>query len=327
MVAARAYFKEARTSKEEPAMKHVLRLLGTIAAPALAVALLAPPRPASGQVEGTSGGEAPVKPDTNPLCALDNSRFHVDFLSGESCCPNELEFWVEDRETGRRGPVRVETTILRADKMILVAGSKIFVTGYMGRGAQGLAIVDLETGALQDEIHSYDYRLSPSARKLVYSRLADEPPEERRPLVLLYDLAASREANRAGSPAELGIANAGVPVYPESNARLGSYEPQLEPPHRYLSAFVWSDDETRLTFFEKFDGKYWLVILDFSEGASPAAVRKKEVALAELVPGAPPDAELHLVTLHWKGEDTVEVEALVGGVFHDGVEVVVPRLR
>ena len=192
-------------------------------------------------------------PAPDDLCALHSETFRVDLLRVGYCCPNVLEFWVGDDDGGRR--VAVETGIGRPGRMTLTPDDKVLVGGTLGRGARALVIVDVASGALQDELHSFDFRVSPSERRVVYSRrfAHDAPENERRSLVLLYDLSKDAAENRSGSPATLDIANAGVPIYPEANAAEGSYQSDLESPHLYLSPFLWSDDETRIVFFEHHD--------------------------------------------------------------------------
>lgn len=280
----------------------------------LVLAILAP----------AAAGWAEVKPPTNPLCTFENGRYRVDFLRASHCCPNVLEFWVENLESGRQGRISVATQIRQTGKMSLVADSKILVTGLLERDAKAIVVVDLESGELQDELHTFDYRLSPSQRHFVYSRRPAHRAEANQ-LLLLYDVTASAEDNRAGWPVTLDISNAGRPVYPESNAREGSYVSKPEEAFRLLSPLYWSEDESRVVFFETFEERFHLVTLDFSEGYEAPRVRKKELALAELAQvDAEKGSKLPIGTLRWKDANTVELSFLLGGIFHDGVAVDVP---
>ncbi len=272
---------------------------------------------------------AAASPQVNPWCVLDGERYGVEFLRQGLCCPNRLEFAVQDKVGGGIRSLRIEASIARLNSVRVVARSKLVASGRVRRDGHLLLVADLEANALEDEIWSRDYRFSPSGRRIVYTTMPPEgsSPEAHDPILLVYDLAAGRAANRAGRPAVLDRSNAGIPVFPEANAAAGSYDPALSPPHRYLSPFLWSEDETRIVFFGFSRGAYSLVTVDLGPGHAAPKIARRSVSPREFRTAegpAGPGGRIPVVGIEWHGEGSVRLKTTGQGGLKESVVLALP---
>lgn len=266
----------------------------------------------------------------DPICALRNERYNIQLIKeGRHCCPNPLELLFEDRQTLEKHAIPFEARLGKSATMRLIDDDSLLITGILEPGAKSLLLVDLEAGALQDEILTFDYRLSPSRQKLVYARYAppETPAEDRRTLLLFYDLARSAADNRAGRPPVRNAANAGRPIFPAANAEQGSYDPLLEERHRVLSPILWSEDEEGVVFFAEHAGRHALITVDLSDPESPR-LAEKAVRLDDLLSPAAAQTvrsgSRPVITLRWQDPGTVELQAVVGVAVQDPVAVALP---
>lgn len=262
----------------------------------------------------------------DPLCALETPRFRVELIKEGRCCPNPLELLYEDRQTGEQRSLRLDARIARSAAMRLVDDTRLLITGRLVPGASSHLAVDLAAGVLQDEILTFDFRLSPSKRRMVYLRYVepDAPPEARRPILLLYDFTLSATENRAGLPATLDATNAGLPIFPEANAESGSYDPPPEGSHRVLSPFLWSADERRILFVAALGGRGFLVAVDLPTETEGVRIARHPIELHDLLARQAPAERLPYVSLRWKDSDTVELEAVLDGAVGEAVAMAVP---
>lgn len=284
---------------------------------------------------GLSSSAAPLSgaPETlrqiDPICALQTDRYRVQLVKEGRCCPNPMELLFEDRQTREKRSIPFAARVGKSANLRLIDDRTLLITGTLEPGAKSLLLVDLEAGRLRDEILTFDYRLSPSKQRLVYSRYAppETPAEDRSTLLLFYDLTRSAAANRAGRPASYDASNAGLPIFPAANAERGSYDPLSSERHRLLSPILWSQDEARVVFFAEHAGAHALVAVDLSSRESPRIARKP-MHLDDLLSDPPsrrPAADARpVVTLRWQDPETVLLEAVLGVAVQDAVAVTVP---
>ena len=280
-----------------------------------------------------SSDAATPKPD--PLCSLNDSRYRVELVREGPCCPNELEFLVEEKESGRTHALHFKTRINRVRWMRILDDSRLLVVGRFQPGSNVLLLNDLKQEPAPEEIWSYGHQFSPSKRLIVYAThySTTAPPEAQRSILLLYQLARSPAQNRVGEPAALDVSNAGIPIFPERNAAERSYDPSLEPKHVYLSPFLWSPDEDKIVFFESFDGSYHLVTVDLSRGLDSPRIARRTVEVEEVVKeesrGRLTERQIEakwiaVVDLRWKDDRNVVLRLHADEDVREVVELPIP---
>ncbi len=259
-----------------------------------------------------SAGDADGQRQIDPICALQTDRYRVQLVKEGRCCPNPMELLYENRQTKEQHSVPFEARVGKSATMRLIDDRRLLITGTLEPGAHSLTVVDLEAGELTAEILSFDYRLSPSKRRIVYSRYqpTETPAADRYPLLVLYDFAQAPTGRPGVMP--------GKPIFPSANAERGTDE-LLESGHRLLSPVLWSKDEERVVFFEETDSAHALIVIDLD----PVHLHRLPMTLDDLVleedQGGSP-----VVTLAWKDRRTVALQAVIGGEVRDAVAVVLP---
>jgi len=259
-----------------------------------------------------SAGDAEGHRKIDPICALQTDRYHVQLVKEGRCCPNPMELLYENRRTKAQHSVPFEARIGKSATLRLIDDRRLLITGTLEPGAHSLTIVDLEAGEVTTEILSFDYRLSPSKRRIVYSRYqpADTPIGDRYPLLVLHDFDQDLSQGSGLMP--------GKPIFPSANAERGTDE-LLETGHRLLSPVLWSKDEERVVFFEELDRTHALVVIDLD----PVNIQRLPMTLEDLLLKNPKNGS-PVVTLAWKDRQTVALQAVIGSEVRDAVAVVLP---
>ncbi len=256
-------------------------------------------------------------PAEDSLCALRNGRFQVELVGESGCCPNRLSLYVLDQETGRERTLELETTVRKSGLMSLVGSDHLLIHALLERDGKALLLVDLAEGKLREEIWTYDFRLSPSGRRVVYTRHAGAggAEAEQGTVLMLTDLLPP--SGTEGAPA-----SSHREIFSVAEAEAG----KDEYPRRILSPLLWSEDESKVVFVERTASQPWLVSIDVS--ADAPRIRRRRIDPAKLVsPGSQQlstGEDLNTVTLAWQTPSTLLLQAFLDDGLQEAVAFALP---
>lgn len=170
---------------------------------------------------------------------------------------------------GRNIRVNLSRNVRTVDRVSLYGLDRVLVIGRTSN-AELLTVVSRSAAAVEDEFLAYDASVSPSGRYVAFERFWQPHGPDVAPVVMIYDLAATAQANRVvkGSGFD-SLKYAGRLLFPPNRVRAGDYEeqPRASSSPRRITNLFWLDGET-LCFIAYTTGASQLVVVrgtqDFS---------------------------------------------------------------
>ena len=182
---------------------------------------------------------------------------------------------------------------------------RLVVYGSVESKASCLTVVDLQRGEELDFLLGYHPQRSSTGRYVIYRKFYPRfsPPEVQSDLILIYDLARNPNENRKGggsSPVGLRVGSpehllaserVGYPIYPLANVRERSYRVWVEKAaqrHLVVGGFLWGQQDERVLFVDRQEGKDSVVVVDLTGGLERPKVAKLPLEEASFQSVAPP---------------------------------------
>jgi len=216
---------------------------------------------------------------------VSNDRYRAKLFAQTGYPDFSVTLQISDLKLNHTHELSVGSLFETVDELTLTAGEKLLVIGQLPQhtGVQ-IVIVDLSRSAVQDTVwtHYHEFALSPDRRYLIYSTFYGrlEPPNQRKSLLLVYDMTLPAGANRLSSAPNLSKENAGLPVFPKLNVQRSSYSIFEDPQnHVFISPFLWSEDSRRIVFFELAANERFLVLINGKAGLRDARILRCKIDL------------------------------------------------
>lgn len=177
-------------------------------------------------------------------------------------------------------------------KRMEIVNELMIVFGELRNIADVVTILDLNAAIERDSILCYGPMLSTEKRYIVYKkfypRFADPPATSN--VLLIYDLLKQPADNRLDQKRKnIGPDLIGIPIYPEDNLKNRSYSVWIEDPSKRHTVYppggkyLWTNDDKKLIFVDKYDGDNWLVAIDLSKGLNQINIRKSAIDISKII--------------------------------------------
>jgi hypothetical protein len=145
--------------------------------------------------------------------------------------------------------------------------NKIVVRGMLNNALGGFVIFDKFTGQQIDEVRAYWPNISLKSGFILFTK---EYPihfaEGTEDHYMLYRLDAPPASNHAPGTTPIQTLPAGIPLYPLTigNQNFDNVNLQREVHEQDAAGFFWNEQGTEAITLDSFDGKYTLVLMQFS---------------------------------------------------------------
>jgi len=235
---------------------------------------------------------------------IQSANYRVALKRAEAVESGSKKFHFEILGTTNKPASFVLSNLTTQVRKLDIYQDKLVVYGSVESKASGLTVVDLQRGEELDFMLGYHPQRSSTGRYVIYRKFYPRfsPPEVQSDLVLIYDLARSPNENRLGgesSPVGLRVGSpehllaserVGYPIYPLANVRDRSYQVWVEKPaqrHLVVGGFLWGQQDERVLFVDRQEGKDSVVVVDLSGGLERPKVAKlplEEASFQSVVP-------------------------------------------
>lgn len=208
----------------------------------------------------------------------------------------KFTFSVIDKPDSRQYVVVLNNMTAKINR-IAIYRDKLIVLGEESTLHSSItSLIDLATRKEADEFIGFETKLSETGRFMSFRKFYPpdtSPPETMSDLILIYDLDASADSNRmhgidAYKRDPIGrLTEVGYPVFPDRNASRKNYRVWVRNEHRRNAVipdgFFWFDGDRRFGFLDRVGGKYFIVVVDISNGPDSPVVREHRINLASLI--------------------------------------------
>jgi len=228
--------------------------------------------------------------------SVENEFFLIELVGHEGYPRYEAELRITDKKSAVEEKLVIEARIKTTQDLFFVQPNKVLLTGTLPRGGTIMALVQVDSVRLLDVLWMYEHAFSPTREFLIYQTHVPRmgPPAFRQSILLLYDFRKMPEENRTGSVTSLTQENAGIPVFPETNWKLGSYYVAEEAQHVFLSDFLWSPQGDRVVFLDFWtrNKQNYFTVIDLTEGLENLQLFLRAINLAEITTDEVPEAKM-----------------------------------
>jgi len=208
----------------------------------------------------------------------------------------KFTFTVIDKVDNRQYAVYLNNMTAKITRLAIYRNKLIIMGEESTLHSSITSLIDLNLREEIDAFIGYGTKLSGTGRYIGFRKFY--PPDTSEPaimsdLILVYDMDATADANRmrgldAYKNDAIGrMTEVGFPVFPEINASRKNYRVWVRRESSRNSVlpqgFFWFDGDRRFGFLDQQNGKYFIVVVDISNGPDHPAVREHEIDLRSLL--------------------------------------------